>query len=55
MSVRAIEAKTFLNYDGLRQDIAGRTLEKVEKVAATIRRNGGRATACVIDTTGKKM
>ena len=31
--------------------VAGRTREKVEKVAATIRRNGGRASAHVIDTT----
>ncbi|MGV2292326.1 SDR family NAD(P)-dependent oxidoreductase [Trinickia sp. YCB016] len=31
--------------------VAGRSLEKVEKVAATIRRNGGRATAYAIDTT----
>jgi NAD(P)-dependent dehydrogenase (short-subunit alcohol dehydrogenase family) len=31
--------------------VAGRRLEKVEKVAATIRRNGGRASAYAIDTT----
>ena len=31
--------------------VAGRTLAKVEKVAAAIRRNGGRATAYVVDTT----
>ncbi|MGF6758922.1 SDR family NAD(P)-dependent oxidoreductase [Paraburkholderia sp. GAS42] len=31
--------------------VAGRTFEKLEKVAATIRRNGGRATAYAIDTT----
>jgi len=31
--------------------VAGRTLEKVEKVAATIRRNGGRASAYAVDTT----
>jgi len=31
--------------------VAGRTLEKVEKVAAAIRRDGGRATAYAVDTT----
>src|ERR1700730_11579438 len=31
--------------------VAGRTLEKVEKVAAAIRREGGRATAHAIDAT----
>jgi NAD(P)-dependent dehydrogenase (short-subunit alcohol dehydrogenase family) len=31
--------------------VAGRTLEKVEKVSATIRRGGGRATAHAIDAT----
>ena len=31
--------------------VAGRSLEKVEKVAATIRRNGGRATAYAVDAT----
>ena len=31
--------------------VAGRTLEKVEKVAAAIRRDGGRATAHAVDAT----
>ena len=31
--------------------VAGRTLEKVERVAAAIRRDGGRATAYAVDTT----
>jgi hypothetical protein len=31
--------------------VFGRTLEKVEKVAAAIRRGGGRATAYAVDTT----
>ena len=31
--------------------VAGRSLEKVEKVAAAIRRDGGRATAYAVDAT----
>jgi NAD(P)-dependent dehydrogenase (short-subunit alcohol dehydrogenase family) len=34
--------------------VAGRSLEKVEKVAAAIRRGGGRATACAVDATREK-
>jgi len=31
--------------------VAGRSLEKIEKVAGVIRRAGGRATACAVDAT----
>jgi len=41
-------------HEGLHVFVAGRTPEKVEKVAEAIRSGGGRATAVAVDTTAEK-